>query len=393
MERVLIVHNYYQQSGGEGNVAENEAALLRNHGHSVFFYTRNNTEIAGYGPIQRLVMAFSTLFSFKTYRQVRALISKEKIDIVHVHNTVPLISPSVYYAAWSLHVPVVQTVHNYRFLCPNGLFYRDGHVCRDCVEKGLVCSVRHGCYRGSKVQTMLLALTMGLHRLLGTYRRIEGVICLTGFAAETLSKAFPKERIYIKPNIVDVPSTPLAYQAHGEDYVFFGRLDQQKGVFVLLEAFEKLPQCKLTIIGGGPEQAAMEAYIKTHHMDNVVMKGQLAHDEALEYVKHARAVVLPTQLYEGLPLTLLESFALGTPVFGSKLGNVGAVLSKWGGGFLFDQTDPEALSACIRQHSREALQTASKEGILAAKALCDPEKNYETLMEIYRFAAAGRQGQ
>lgn len=392
MERVLIVHNEYQQAGGESNVAKNEASLLRAHGHQVFFYKRDNAEILGYGPLKKIGMALAAPFSFRTYREVRRLIRANNIDIVHVHNTVPLVSPSVYYAAWSLGIPVVQTIHNYRLLCLNGMFYRDGRVCRDCAKKGLLWGARRGCYRDSRAQSLALACTMGLHRLLGTYRRIDAYIALTAFGKEQLSVLVPAERIFVKPNIVDVQAPPLDYGAHGEAYVFFGRLDRQKGVFVLLEAFGKLPDRRLYIIGEGPERRAMEAYIAEHGMENVVMTGGLAHDEALAYVRKARAVVMPTQLYEGLPLTVLESFALGTPVIGSALGNVGAVLKEWGGGFIFDQGDPEALGACIRGLDREALSTAARQGLAAAGILCGQERNYQTLTEIYRQAGARRRG-
>ncbi len=390
MRRVLIVHNDYQQAGGERNVAANEAELLRAHGHVVFFYTRDNTEIRSYGPLKKLLLPFTTLFSLRTCREVRRLIVRERIDLVHVHNTVPLISPAVYYAAWSRGVPVVQTVHNYRFVCPNGMFYRDGHVCEECVAHGLGRAVRHGCYRNSRAQSLVLAAAIGLHRLAGTYRRIEAYICLTDFAREKLAKKLPEVRIAVKPNIVDVPFAPIPYTEHGDAYVFFGRLDAQKGVWVLLAAFEKLPECELRVIGGGPEEVAMRAYLAEHGVKNIVMTGRLPHGEALTYVARARAVVMPTQLYEGLPMTVLESFALGTPVIGSQMGNVGAALAEYGGGFAFDQSDPAALADCIAALTQARLQHASEEALEAARAICDREKNYRMLMQIYKRAAEWR---
>lgn len=390
-QRILIVHNGYQQSGGESLVAQNEAAMLRAHGHFVAFYTRDNAEIAAYGLLRKLLLPFTTLFSLRTCREVQRLIAQEQIDLVHVHNTVPLISPAVYYAAWSRGVPVVQTVHNYRFVCPNGMFYRDGQVCEECVKHGLGRAVRHGCYRGSRAQSLVLAAALGLHRLLGTYRRIDAYICLTSFARQKLMQKLPRERLEIKPNIVDSAADPLPYAAHGGEFVFLGRLDAQKGVWVLLAAFAMLPECELRVIGGGPEEAAMRAYLKEHSMKNVVMMGQLPHDEALAYVARARAAVMPTQWYEGLPLTVLESFALGTPVVGSQLGNVGAVLSEHGGGFQFDQNDPAALAGCIAALTQARLQAASAEALAAACAICDQEKNYRMLIQIYQ-KAAGRRG-
>ena len=390
--RILIVHNDYQLAGGESNVAESDARLLTAHGDAVFFYRRDNREIASYSALQKLRLAFATFFSLRTVREVRALIRKERIDVVHVHNTVPLISPSVYYAAWAENVPVVQTVHNYRLLCPNGMCYRDGRVCEECITHGLTRAVRYGCYRNSRAQSAILAGTIALHRLLGTYRRVEAYICLTPFGREKLAKKLPVTRLYIKPNTVQTEIAPLPYEAHGNAYVFLGRLDPEKGVWVLLKAFERLPDAALTIVGGGPEEAAMRAYITQHGMQNVTMAGQLSHAEALSCVASARALVMPTQWYEGLPLTVLEAFALGTPVIGSLLGNVGATLSEYGGGVAFDQTSPEALATCIRTLADERLARASEQGLAAARGAFAPERNYETLCEIYDAALARRGG-
>lgn len=389
-QRVLIVHNDYQLTGGEANVAENEARMLAEHGHEVCFYRRDNAEIAKYSILQKVRLACGTLFSFRTYREVRARIRQDGITVVHVHNTVPLISPSVYYAAWAEHVPVVQTVHNYRFLCPNGMFYRDGHICEDCLRRGLYCAVRYGCYRNSRVQSLVLSASIALHRLLHTYRRVEAYICLTSFGKEKLSAKLPASHLFIKPNIVSVDIAPIPYDGHGAAYVFLGRLDAEKGVWTLLKAFERLPHCSLIVIGGGPEETAMRAYIAEHGLQNIMMTGQLAHAEAVGYVARARALVMPTQWYEGLPLTVLEAFALGTPVIGSRVGNVGAVVSESGGGFLFDQTDPQALADCIDAKTQPQLAAASEKALQAVREKYDLEKNYAMLLAIYDTAGKMR---
>lgn len=387
---VLIAHNDYRLAGGEGAVAENEARLLRLHGHQVTEYRRDNAKIAGYGALQKLRLAFATLFSWKTYREARALIREQGVDVVHVHNTVPLISPSIYYAAWAEHVPVVQTVHNYRFLCPNGMFYRDGHICEECLAKGLSCAVKHACYRGSRAQSLLLATTIGLHRALGTYRRIDAYICLTPFAKEKLSKVAPASRIHIKPNTVNVGLAPISYGRRDGGYVFLGRLDAQKGVWTLLRAFAELPQLRLTVIGTGPEEDAMRNCVAEHALTNVTMMGQLSRDDALTHVARARALIMPTLLYEGMPLTVLEAFALGTPVIGSAIGSVNAMLTASGGGFTFDQTDPDALVRCITQCTQEQLSSASANALLAFRNDYNEDKNYETLLRIYDAAAENR---
>ena len=179
-EKVLIVHNYYQIPGGEDTVVENEKNLLEKHGHEVVLYTRHNSELKGMSKLQKLLLPFSTIFNLRTYREVRTIIKEQNIDVLHVHNTLNLVSPSVYYAGFSKKIPVVQSVHNFRLLCPGATFFRDGHVCEECLEKGLFCAVKHKCYRGSRVQTLACVIRTLEHRAFGTYRKLD-YICLTEF--------------------------------------------------------------------------------------------------------------------------------------------------------------------------------------------------------------------
>ena len=385
--RVLIVHNDYRLSGGESIVVAGDAAMLRLNGDAVTQYRRDNHEIPDGFSLKKLALAFGTLFSFRTYRAVRALIRENRIQTVHVHNTVPLISPAVYYAAWAEGVPVVQTLHNYRFLCPNGVFYRDGHICEECVKQGLGRAVRHGCYRHSRAQSALLASCIGLHRLLGTYRRIEAYLCPSPFAKEKLAQKLPAERITVKLNTVSVDCEKIPYDRHDGGYVFAGRLDGEKGVWVLLNAFIMLPGERLTIIGGGPEEAAMREFIAARSLSNVAMTGQLPHEEALLLMARAKACIMPTQMYEGaLPLTVLEPMALGTPVIGSEIGCVAAI-REIGCGFTFDQTDPEALADCIRNLTEEMLFRAAERALAAGEVYCDTARSYRELCAVYDAAA------
>ena len=279
-ENVLVVHNLYRYAGGEANVAESEIAMLRARGHAVAIYFQDNAALEGAGLFRRLTLPFTSVFSIRTYRAVRALIRENRIGVVHVHNTVPLVSPSVYYAAWSMGVPVVQTVLNFRLLCPNGLFFRDGRICEECVERGLLSAVRHGCYRNSRAQSLVMALTMGIHRLLGTYRRIEAYICLTEFNRSKLAAVVPAERIYLKPNVLTDPAAPLPLAARKRQFCCVGRLDREKGVYALLEAFAGLPGERLVIAGGGPEEAGMRAFLTERAMENVTMLGQVERSAA-----------------------------------------------------------------------------------------------------------------
>ena len=210
--KILIIHNYYQIPGGEDTVVANEKKLLEDNGHEVMLYTRDNNEIKTMSRLKKLLLPFMTVYNPASAREVKKIIRNEKIDIVHVHNTLNLISPSVYYTAVRCGVPVVQTVHNFRFICPGALLHREGQVCEDCLRKGLMCAVRYGCYRGSKLQTLLLTVSLLLHRKTGIYRRLS-FICLTEFNKQKLlqingrKKIIDPARVFVKPNFTfEAPS-------------------------------------------------------------------------------------------------------------------------------------------------------------------------------------------
>lgn len=382
-QRVLLVHNYYKLPGGEDMVVENEKNLLKKHGHAVFLYSRFNKEMDKFSVVQRLLIPFTSLFSFRTYREVKRMIQENKIDVVHVHNTLNLISPSVYYAAWACRKPVVQTVHNFRLLCPGAIFLRDGKVCEQCVKDGLRCAVRYGCYRNSKLQSFMSAAILKLHRFLGTYSRLF-YICLTDFNKEKLlllnqhGKTYiRKERIFVKPNFVQLPFMEAVQKK--EQYLYVGRLEKLKGIWVLLEAWKELPDRKLLVCGSGPEESEIRAYLRKHDINGAELKGQLPHEEILRLLAESKALILPTTCYEGQPMVILESYAAGTPVIASDIGNAGNMVIPGVTGLRFSCGDAKALKeAVIQMEEKRGWDTRS----LYEKKYT-PERNYELLLEIY----------
>lgn len=222
---ILLVHCHYRLPGGEDAVFAAECAMLQAHGHRVITYERNND--AG-GLAQKLLLPLRAIYSTKTVREVRALIRKEQVDLVHVHNTLLTISPSVFQACFKEHVPAVQTLHNFRIFCPNGILMRDGHVCEECPQHGLGCAVRHSCYRGSRAQSLVCAGIYAFHRLLGTYRKVN-LITLTEFDRSKLLEfnrkasrlVFTPERLYCKPNGVAAPNhSPLPWGTAAKTRLF-----------------------------------------------------------------------------------------------------------------------------------------------------------------------------
>lgn len=381
---ILIVHNYYQITGGEDTVVANEKKLLEEHGLKVVIYSRNNSELKTMGIPRKLLLPFTTVFSLKTYRNVKKIIRSENIDAVHVHNTLNLISPSIYYAAFACKVPVIQTIHNFRLLCPGATFYRDGHICEDCITKGLSCAIKHSCYRGSKLETLACVISTKVHRLLGTYKWLN-YICLTEFNKEKLLglKQIRKEQVFVKPNFVDAKCNIMRYDDRKNQYVYAGRIDKLKGVDILLDAWrimgEDAPE--LIICGTGTEEEWCSAYIAENHLSTIKMMGFVPNKQVRDIIAESKALILPTQWYEGFPMVIVEAYASGTPVIGSNIGNVGSLIKDGVTGYKFQYDSPEALTKAI-----SCMMDMVESTKHFYKSEYTSDMNYNMLNQIYALA-------
>ena len=378
---ILQVHNFYQLPGGEDTVIENERHLLESQGHRVVRYFRDNKELKDFSVFRKLLLPVTTIFNPKTYREVRRLIRAEHIDIVHVHNTLNLISPSVYYAALAEGVPVVQTVHNFRLLCPGATFYRDGHICEDCLTHGLGCAVKHSCYRGSKLQTLACVISTKIHRMTGIYGKLN-YICLTEFNREKLLKLkqIRPERVFVKPNFVEnYPEPILPEERRLNQMVFAGRLEKLKGVEVMLTAWKLVGQKApaLILCGTGPMEGWCRDFIVENGL-NVEMPGFVDNRQVRCLMAESKAMILPTQCYEGFPMSIVEAFSVGTPVLCSDLGNAGSIVEEGITGRKFRADSPEELARAVQ--SCNGLCGRTYEAYLARYTA---QENYVRLMQIY----------
>ena len=382
-QNILIVHNYYQIPGGEDTVVANEKKMLEVHGHKVILYSRNNAELKQMSKFQKLFLPITTVFNPRTYKEIKRLIKSENIEIVHVHNTLNLISSAVYYAARAMKVPVVQTVHNFRLLCPGATFYRDGHICEDCVKRGLWCAVKHKCYRGSRMQTLACVISSWFHRMTGIYGKIN-YICLTEFNKSKLLelKQIKPEKVFVKPNFVESNCSFIPEESRENQFVFAGRLDKLKGVDILFKAWKRMGDNapKLVVCGTGPMEEWCKMFIQQNDV-NIEMLGFVSNAETLKIIARSKALVLPTQWYEGFPMSIVEAFSVGTPVVCSDFGNAGSIVQDGITGFRFVKSSVEDLSLAITRNRGLCATTFQ-----VYKTMYTAEANYRTISEIYRKA-------
>lgn len=384
--KVLLVHNYYQLPGGEDTVVANEKKLLEAHGHEVVLYTRHNSELKNMNFARKMLLPFSTVFNPRTYREIRSRIKAEKVDIVHVHNTLNLVSPAVYYAAVSCNVPAVQTVHNFRFLCPGATFYRDGKICEECLEKGLGCALKHKCYRGSRLQTLACVISTLIHRATGIYRKIH-YICLTEFNRQKLLqlKQIPEENVHVKPNFAVEHGVMIPGEERVDRIIYVGRLEELKGVHILLEAWKLLgaEAPELMMCGNGPLEPWCREYIAEHGLNMVKLMGFVPNREVRDLIAGSKALILPTQCYESFPMTIPEAYAVGTPVLTGDIGNAGNLVDERHTGMHFVYNSPNSLAHIIRKLHKEDIALWGENARQKYQQAYSPEANYRYLVEIY----------
>ncbi len=380
--RVLLTHNRYLIRGGERQVFEAELALLRNNGHQVTTYVEDNQRIASLGNAQT---AIRTIWSTETYQRVRNKLSQGHIDIVHVHNFFPLISPSIYYAAQAEQIPVVQTLHNFRLFCLNGFLFRDGAVCEDCVGQSVPWSgLLHNCYRDSRSGSATVAAMLSFHRTIGTWRRmVNTYIALTDFSRKKyIEGGLPADKIVIKPNFIS--RDPGQGSGQGDYAVFVGRLSPEKGVETMLAAWRLLGDTiPLKIIGDGPlsDTAAAAAAV----LPDVEYLGRIDNEQVLNLMQNAQFLVFPSLWFENFPMTIVEAFATGLPVLASNLGNTANLIQSGQTGLHFEPGDAEDLAsqAAWLVENPEALRQMRFAARTTYEQQFTPSQNYRILSTIY----------
>ncbi len=365
-KRILVLHNAYREPGGEDGVVAAEVRLLCEAGHAVELLQEDSKRIHG---LVKIRAAFSASYSVDAKARVAAAIRSFAPDVMHCHNLFPLFSTSVYDAAREAGVPVVQTLHNFRMKCANGLLMREGQICERCVGKTFPHScVRLRCYQGSAIGSAAAAASITLNHLRQTYQqKVDIFVALSAFCrSKFLEFGLPADKVLIKPNFLD-PSLETAVcveegrqaaaAAEREHFLFAGRVSPEKGLSTLLAAWKLLPEPRplLKIVGDGRE--AEHLRVATTEGLPIEWLGRLPQQQVRSLMRRAAAVVVPSVWYEGFPLVAVEAFAAGTPVIASDIGSLSEIVGRDGAGLLVKPRDPADLARALRsfiEHPAEA---------------------------------------
>ena len=381
--KILLCHNSYKRPGGEDIVFQEESQLLERYGHEVIRYHRSNHELDELSSFEKFG---KTIWNRQSEKFLFNLLRKEQPAIVHCTNIFPLISPSIYRAARRNNVPVVQSVHNYRLVCPNAMLLREGNICNDCVGKALAWpAVYHGCYRNSRSASATVMAMLAYHRSIGTWAHlVNRYIALTDFMRNKLIQGgLPENKIKVKPNFVGKDTGVGSGQ---ENYaVYVGRLSEEKGIRILLDAWHSLNlNLELRILGDGPllrevqDAANSDARINSYGHKNAAFVS--------DTLGNAKFLIVPSIWNEPFGLNVIEAFSKGTPVIASNVGSLPELVSHQETGLLFDAGQPRELCDAVEFlcTNPAKLETMRNNARNCFEQRYTAERNYQLLSTIYR---------
>lgn len=384
---ILVIHNDYQQLGGETVAVDHQIELLRRKGHNVIIYRRHNNEIINFNLSQKVLFFVNTIYNLKVTKMITNILSSQKVDIVHIHNVFPLISPSVYRAIKKKNLPIVQTLHNFRFLCPNGVLYINGQICELCKFGNMLHSIPRRCYRNSYSLSMLYASTIMLHRQLGTFSLIDRYIAPSEFVAlKMLESGLIKDRKKIKIIGNFLPDQPQETVAErGNYFLYLGRLSVEKGILTLIKSAIQLPDIQLKIAGDGPEYRTVEKMIKTSNARHIELLGFVTGFQKKDLISKSLAVIIPSECYETFNLSAIECMSLGVPVIHPDNGSLPYVVGKECG-IAFKQGSSESLRDAIiwADNNRDKMRELGRAAQRWVRNRYTADVHYDQLIQMYR---------
>ncbi len=345
---ILLIHNKYSIYGGEDKIVEQQYNILKKN-NNVKVYYRDNNEIRNFSFLSKIKLFREAYNSKKTISDLLELIEKFRPDLVHVHNIYPLISPSIYNFFYERNIPVVQTLHNYRFICPNGLMFRDGHICDDCLRLSNFRScIINKCYRESFIQSLWYSDIISKANKNKCFDKISKFVALNDFVKDKMiEKGYKKDLFEIIPNCIDI-SYNNCLNKKEDYYIYVGRLSSEKGILTMMKAFSKLSNVNLKIVGDGPLKNELKKFIFENNCNNIDLLGFKSGNEKLELIANAKALIVPSEWYENFPTVVLEAFSLGTIVIGTSTGGLSYMIKHNYNGYKFNLGDQEGLIEAIK---------------------------------------------
>jgi len=385
--KVLLIHNRYRHEGGEERVIDHLENLLKKHGHEVRRFERSSQDWQNHSPWQLLCDALQVPYSRTIARELNHVIDQWLPDVAHVHNVFPVLSPAVYVVLRRRGIPVAQTVHNYRFMCVNGLFLTPkGKICERCKGGFFAAAIALGCYGGQRLRTIPMAIALTWPRLFKTLEKtVDVFIAPSQFLKQKLVEVgFPSDRIEVIPN-PSVSVNQSAARSAAPRFVYAGRLSREKGLWTLLRAFDAPDLGQLRILGDGPLRESLQNDISSRHLTHIKLAGAVPHAQVLQELSQAWALIMPSECYENQPQAILEAWACGTPVIGSRLGGMLEMIQEGKTGWTFKSGDIQGLRDAIRQRIRHDVSEAqiSSDCQFAVRSYYNPDSITDRIVSIY----------
>jgi glycosyltransferase involved in cell wall biosynthesis len=386
--RILYIHNFYQQFGGVDAVVRNEIRFLRTNGQDLFLLTRHGKEIADFGLLRKAALPANTVFSNAMYRKTRKAIASFKPDVAYVHNVLPLLSPSVYKALFRARVPTVQSLDDFRLLCPSAWFFTHGRICERCKNGHYTHAALLRCYRRSLLlsTTYALAVRSARRRLL---KKIHTFVCPSEFVRRKYIEAdFPEAGLKVRPFSVEMPPGPPPSK-HGEYVLFLGRLSPEKGVWQLVKALESQKDIPLRIAGTGPEEKKLQKYIRRKKLQHIELTGFLEEKQKWDAIRNCAMLVAPSECYESFGMMVIEAFAAGKAVIVPDTGSLPDIVEHGVNGLCFRRADHNDLMTKIKMLYDDPSRSIEmgRRGREAAATDYSPAREYDQLMDILARAA------
>ena len=341
--KVLLVHDFFQRFGGEDASALAEKALLEEHSDEVSLYVRHNQEIRDYSLFEKLASPFNAIYSNRTRREIIDIVTSNRPDVAYIHNFFPLISPSLYHTLYACGIPTVQTAHDFRFLCPNGLFYTEGRICERCKDGTFLNAVVHRCYRDSYSASLIAASAISIGRHANVLDKVSAFICPTAFSKEKLIEAgLSEERIFVRSHFIDACHIQPSFGT-GSYLLYLGRLSAEKGLWTLVRALADMKNVGLKIVGSGPLERELRSYIDEKRLNHIELLGFKEGADKWELLLNSSFLIIPSEWYETFGLVVLEAYSAGKPVIGSNLGGLPFVIEDGLSGLLFQPGNSDDL--------------------------------------------------